>query len=157
MQTFYLILKTLHIFAFVAAIGATLTNLIAYRQFWKIYSRDRLQGISAFSIIQGLQIAGMAGMIVLLLAGIGMLAIAHWSFVELTWFQIKLAVIALIFVNGFTTGRTSTMKLKALVEAGPKGPAEAEVALLKSRVRLFFAIQLALFATIVILSVFRFN
>ena len=159
MQTFYLVLKTLHIYAFIAAIGVTLASLLAYRKFWHVYDKDRTQGLSAFPIVEALQVAGMIGMGVLLLAGIGMLAIAHWSFVQLSWFQIKLALIVLLFVNGSTIGRTSAAKLKALMESAqlPSENSEAEVAAVRSRVQLFFSIQLALFATIVLLSVFRFN
>jgi uncharacterized membrane protein SirB2 len=159
MQTFYLVLKTLHIYAFIAAIGVTLASLLAYRKFWHVYDKDRTQGLSAFPIVEALQVAGMIGMGVLLLAGIGMLAIAHWSFVQLSWFQIKLALIVLLYVNGSTIGRTSAAKLKGLMESAqlPSENSEAEVAAVRSRVRLFFSIQLALFAAIVLLSVFRFN
>jgi hypothetical protein len=159
MQTFYLVLKTLHIYAFIAAIGVTLASLLAYRKFWHVYDRDRTQGLSAYPIVQALQVAGMIGMGILLLAGIGMLAIAHWSFVQLSWFQIKLALIVLLFVNGATIGRTSAAKLKGLVESPnvPSQNSEVNVDAIRSRVQLFFSIQLALFAVIVLLSVFRFN
>lgn len=159
MQTLYLVLKTLHIYAFIAAIGVTLASLLAYRKFWQVYDSDRTQGVSAFPIVEALQIAGMIGMGVLLLAGIGMLAISHWSFIGLSWFQIKLALIALLFVNGATIGRTSATKLKGLIESPrvPSESSEVEVAAIRSRVQLFFSIQLALFAAIVFLSVFRFN
>lgn len=155
MEIFYLILKTLHVYAFIAAIGVTLASLIAYRKFWLVYDKDPAHGLSAFPIIQGLQVAGGIGMGVLLLAGIGMLAIAHWSFIDLTWFQVKLGMIALIFINGATTGRTSAMQVKGLMENAQPPYAKSEVPAIKSRVRLFFSIQLALFAAIILLSVFR--
>ena len=157
MQTLYLILKTLHVLAFIIGIGITLANIIAYNQFWKIYEQDHAQGIAAFTIIRSFLMAGSLSMIVLLLSGIGMLAIAYLSFVQVLWFQIKLGLIALIFVNGFTLGRTSAMKVQALIEGKSSTASPAEVSAIQSRTRLFFSLQLLIFFIIVILSVFRFN
>ena len=52
MQTVYQILKVLHIYGFITAIGITMANLIAYRQFWRQYATDRTQGITTFQVIQ---------------------------------------------------------------------------------------------------------
>ena len=158
MQTLYQIVKTLHIFGFIVTVGITIANLIAHQQFWKLYRRDQAQGISAFQIVEKLQIAGMVGMIVVLLAGISMLAIMHWSFVTILWFQIKLTLIVLIFVNGVTMGRTSAMKVQALIKQKQQpSDLHATVDTVQNRTRLFFTTQLILFSTIVVLSVFRFT
>ncbi|HMJ71112.1 MAG TPA: hypothetical protein VK508_19565 [Cyclobacteriaceae bacterium] len=157
MHTLYLILKTFHILSFVIIIGITLANVIAYHQFWKIYEQDHAKGIATFAIIRGFFKAGMIGMIVVLLAGISMLAISEWSFVQLLWFKIKLGLIGLIFVNGLTLGRTSAMKVQALVEGGNTTNDPAELSSIQSRTRLFLILQLLIFVTIIILSVFRFT
>lgn len=156
MQTLYQVVKTLHIFGFITAIGITIANLIAYQQFWKLYIRDREQGISTFKVVQKLQVAGMAGMAILLLTGITMLAFIHWSFIALLWFQIKLGLVVLLFLNGLTLGRTSAMSLQALMKQ--ESPAsEVVVQAIQDRTRVFFTIQLILFSIIVVLSVFRFT
>ncbi|HEY5748066.1 MAG TPA: hypothetical protein VIU12_18475 [Chryseolinea sp.] len=156
-QTLYQILKLLHIYGFITAIGITIANVIAYRQFWRQYASDRTQGIATFQVIQKLQIAGGVGMLTVLLAGFGMLAI-HGVFTSLLWFQIKLGLVVLIFVNGFTLGRTSAVGLKTIIEQKQLIPNEKEFTMaIQQRMQRFLTIQLILFSTIVILSVFRFN
>jgi cytochrome b561 len=156
-QTVYQILKVLHIYGFITAIGITIANLVAYRQFWRHYATDRAHGLSTFQVIQKLQMAGGLGMIAVLLAGIGMLTI-HSAFASLLWFQIKLGLIALIFVNGFTLGRTSAVGLKTIIEQKQPIPNEKEFTLaIQQRMQRFLTIQIILFSTIVLLSVFRFN
>jgi len=156
-QTVYQILKVFHIYGFITMIGISIANLIAYRQFWRTYAADRTQGISVFQVIQKLQIAGMVGVITVLLAGFGMLAI-HGAFTSLLWFQIKLGLIVLIFVNGFTLGRTSALGLKTIMEQKQTLPNEKEFTMaIQRRLHLFSVIQLIFFSTIVVLSVFRFQ
>ena len=156
MQTLYLILKTLHIIAFIIGIGVTFANLIAYNHFFKIYEQDHAKGVAVFGVIQGFFKAGSLSMIVLLLAGLSMLAIADWSFSQLLWFQVKLGLIILIFVNGFTVGRTSAMKVQALIQGKNTTTDRAGLSAIQSRTRLFFSLQLLIFFSIVIVSVFRF-
>lgn len=156
MDTLYLVLKTLHILAFIVGIGITVANLIAYNQFWKLYQLDFEKGIASFAIIKGFFVAGAASMLILILAGLGMLAIAEWSYVQLLWFQVKLGMIVLIFVNGFTQGRSSAMKVQALIERKGAGGDPVEISSLQAQTRRFISLQLLIFFTIVVLSVFRF-
>ncbi len=157
MQMVYQILKVLHIYGFITAIGITMANFIAYRQFWRQYATDRTLGVTTFQVIQKLQIAGGLGMLAVFLAGIGMLTI-HGAFASLLWFQIKLGLIVLIFVNGFTLGRTSATGLKTIIEQKQPIPNETEFTMtIQRRMQRFLAIQIFLFSTIVVLSVFRFT
>jgi len=155
-QTIYQLVKVLHIYGFITTIGITTATLIAYQQFWRQYAAERTHGITIFQVIQKLQIAGMVGMITVLLAGFAMLAI-HSGFASLLWFQVKLGIIVLIFLNGLTSGRTSALGLRALIAQEQKATPPDTVPALKRRVQRFTIIQLVLFSTIVILSVFRFG
>lgn len=150
----YNIVKTLHIVGFATAFGISLATLFAYSRFWKLYGINREQGIAAFKAFAFLQRIGMIGLMLVLLAGLSMLALRNWVFVSLLWFQIKLAFIALIFINGFTQGRTSTMKLDEFVTENKKQELQPEV--LQKKLRTFLSIQLIFYITIIAMSVFRF-
>jgi hypothetical protein len=116
MQTLYHITKIFHIVGFTTAIGITLATFVAYKQFWNLYAISREQGLASFRAFKALQIVGMIGFMVVLVAGIGMLVIMKWTFISFLWFQIKLGLILLLFVNGVTLGRTSSMKLDSFLE-----------------------------------------
>lgn len=156
METLYQITKILHIAGFITAIGVTLSTLIAYGQIWKLYAINREQGLASFRAFKAVQIAGMTGIGLVLIAGVSMLAIMKWSFVSLLWFQIKLGLILLLFVNGLTLGRTSAGKLDAfLKQPSPNTAMNPEE--IRNRTRIFFIGQLLIFASIIIVRVFRFS
>ena len=150
----YTAVKMLHIIGFATAFGISLATFFAYNRFWQLYEINREQGLSAFKAFTFLQRVGMSGLMLVLLAGISMLALSNWSFVSQLWFQIKLGLIALIFVNGFTLGRTSTIKLDHFIN---QGIYEGHDALkLQANLRRFLLIQILLYVTIIFLSVYRF-
>jgi hypothetical protein len=152
MHTFYLTAKTFHIIGFIAAIGVTLATFFAYRQFWKLYAHNAEQGLAAFKTFKQLQIIGMLGLMIVLIAGIFMLVVADWAFIQFFWFKVKLILIGLLFVNGFTFGRTSTLELEAFL-TNPLRPSEAKK--LQNKLRTFQVIQLSIYLVIILLSVFR--
>jgi hypothetical protein len=157
MQTLYHIVKILHVMGFVTAIGTVLATFVTYTQFWKLYAINQEQGLAAFRSFKVLQRVGMIGFLVLLVAGLSMLAIMKWSFLSLFWFQIKLVLIVLIFANGFVLGRTSALKFEAFIsKEQPSSNAIISVTELQSRLRTFLLVQLAIYACIIMVSVFRF-
>lgn len=158
MRTFYEIAKLLHIIGFITAIGVTLATLIAYTQFWKLYDTNNEQGAAAFRSFSQLQTAGMIGLFLALLGGIIMLALAHWSFTALLWFKIKMGLVILILVNGFTLGRTTSLRLSELIAPDHRSDEDArDVQSLRRRLNVFLVLQLGIYAAIIILSVFRFG
>ena len=157
MTTLYQIAKMLHIIGFVAAIGVTLATFIAYKRFWILYGENRDQGIAAFKAFAYLQIAGMIGFATVLVGGLTMVFLVNWSFASLLWFQIKLSLIVLLFVNGLTLGRTSAMKFqKFLSDSRGSSLSDVEIQSLRRRLNRFQLLQLFLFTAIIVLSVFRF-
>lgn len=158
MTSVYQILKILHFFGFIAAIGSTIAGTVAYRYFWQQYKLDRTRVNIIFNLIQGVQVAGMIGMITLLLAGFSMLAISQVAFVSLLWFQIKLGLVVLLFASGLTLGRKTALELKRLVEqAATSQPQASDAIRIKKWAQLFSIIQLTLFSAIVILSILKVN
>lgn len=147
----------MHICGFIVAIGISLADLAAYNQFWKLYKINREQGIAAFRAFSKLQIFGMIGLSVILVTGITMLYIVHWVYVSMLWMQIKLTLVVLIFVNGFTLGRSSTLKLRKLIAQDQSGENTIKVSSLRSRLNLFLILQLAIYGSIIFLAVFQFT
>ena len=151
--TLYLAAKTVHIAAFVLAIGIVACTYMSYSYFWELYGRNKEQGISAFRAYNRLQLTGMISLGVVLLAGIAMLVLMDWRLMQHLWFQVKLALVALIFINGFTLGRTSTIRLRRFLEDDNHDSTESGI--IKRKLRFFQLLQLALYFAIIVVSVFR--
>ena len=158
MNALYQLAKFLHICGFITAVGVSLSSLVVYNQFWKLYNRDHKQGIAAFRAFNKLQITGMIGLTVIIAAGITMLAIAHWSYIFMLWMHIKLTLVALIIIFGFVMARSSTSKLRKLIDPNYQiDGSKVDTVLLRRHLNIFFIVQLAGYTSIIFLSVFRFN
>jgi hypothetical protein len=147
----------LHFIGFIGAIGITLVTFLAYKQFWKLYKKDKEQGLAAFRAFKSLQVVGLIGLALILAAGITMLGILNWNLVHLVWFQIKLGLVLLIFVNGFTLGRVTTLKLQDLIAQNEVSiDSMSDIDKLRKQLQSFQVIQLLIFVLIIFLSVFQF-
>jgi hypothetical protein len=155
MMTLYQVAKTLHIIGFAAALGITFTMYLAYSQFWKLYASNAAHALAAFRTFKSLQVVGMISLLLVIIAGVTMLAIMDWTFVQQLWFQIKLGLIGLILVNGFTLGRTSTIKLHAFIDEGNTSSDPAKAKALKKQLNTFQLLQIIIYVCIIALSVFR--
>jgi len=155
-ETLYQTVLVLHIMGLITAAGVTVTSYFAFKEFWKLYDTSNPQGLSAFKAMSKLQMVGMFGLILLVLSGVGMLAIVDWEYGSQLWFKVKLILVALIFVNSFTQGRIQTLKLRALIH-GQKPVDNNEVELLKRNLAIFQLSQIAIIALIIICSVYKFT
>jgi uncharacterized membrane protein len=153
MHTIYLLAKVLHIAGFIVAAGVSLCTLIANNQFWKLYAKNNEQGLAAFRAFKVLQVVEGLGFLSILIGGITMGGLASWAFAYQFWFKVKLGIIVLLLVNGFTLGRISTQQLGALLAKNSSETTD-EVRV-KNSLRMFQIVQLILFAVIILLSVFR--
>lgn len=147
----------IHLIALTMAVGITIASAVATSQFWKLYDKDRLQGISAFQAIKKFQVFGGLGMLLLILSGIAMLWLYNWAFAEQLWFNIKMTCLLLIFVNGFTFGRKSTIRMGKLIDEGRQvSNSDADILRLKRSQTIFHAGQLSLFFVMIVMASFRF-
>lgn len=146
----------IHLIALTMSVGITIASAVATTQFWKLYDKDRLQGILAFRGIRKFQVIGGLGMLLLILSGIAMLWLYNWAFGEQLWFHIKMGCILLIFVNGFTFGRITTARMGKLLKDEETGNAAVDVSRLRRRQGIFHAAQLSLFFIIILMASFRF-
>lgn len=145
-----------HIAGLVMMAGTTLSDFIAFKQFWKHYPGNPVstqglqQTMSKFPMIMGL------GVGLLILSGVAMMALTQGVFAEMRWFQVKLAVVMILILNGLLVGRKHGVKLHRLLTVAD-GHMSSELQQVKVNLRRFHIMQLTLFVIIIILSVFRFN
>ncbi len=157
-QNIYHLVLVAHITGITMMAGATLTDYVIFRQFWKFYPMDKPR---ALAIREGMsklpQLIGM-GIVLLILSGVGMMAITKGVFGEQVWFRIKFGLVLLVIINGLAVGRRLGVKLRKLLAAQAAGEqTESAVMKVKSSLRLFHVVQLSFFLIIFVLSVFKFN
>jgi hypothetical protein len=150
----YQLSKLIHVAGFILGIGVMLSTTVAFKHFWALYDTNKAQGIAAFKAFGNVQKFGMIGLLLVLAGGIGMFALADSAFWDLLWFRIKMALVVLMLVNGFTFGRTSTLALQSFLKSESTDANRARE--LQSKVRMFQLLQISIFAAIILLSVFRF-
>jgi hypothetical protein len=157
MQLVFDFCHLIHFLAMIMGLGTLLAGAVAFSQFWKLYDENKATGIAAFKAFSKLQPMGMIGLLLLILSGVGMLWFYNWSFMSLLWFQIKLGLIVLMLISGFTYGRTTTLKLQTLLMEGANPKISAgEITALRNNLRRFQMIQISLIVLIIIMSTFRF-
>lgn len=145
----------LHITGIVLLAGTTLMNYIISRQFWSYIEIDRNRAIVINSAtLSFARLTGIGGALTIL-TGIAMVAIFHGAVSSQLWFRVKMALVLLIILNALLLGAPQTTKLKKILLSGVHKSDRLES--VKSRMDLYYAIQLIMFFTIFILSVFRFN
>jgi uncharacterized membrane protein len=138
------------------AVGVTIANTVASKQFWKLYNNNKEHGIAAFKGIKKFQMLGMIGLLLLIVSGITLLGLYNWAYGEQLWFKIKMTCILLILVNGFTLGRITTLKLDKLLKGEHTPDHPKDTFRLRRNHFLFQIIQLSLFSLIIVLASFRF-
>ena len=154
MRILYGLFLTLHILSFITAMGTVVLTLFAYRQFWRLYAINVEQGRAAFRYFLRTGTVGMIGLFAAILAGLSMEFTVSFAHAHFTWFKVKMFLVLLLFVNGFTRGRVASLKLQKLV-AGD-GEAPIAVPVLTRECDLFIYTQLAIYLLIVIMVAFRF-
>jgi hypothetical protein len=151
----YQLSKLIHVAGFILGIGVMLSATVAFKHFWALYDTNKVQGIAAFKAFGNVQKFGMIGLLLVLAGGISMFALSDWAFWDMLWFKIKMALVVIMLVNGFTFGRTSTLALQSFLKSGSTDANRARE--LQSKVRMFQLLQISIFAAIILLSVFRFS
>lgn len=142
----YSIFLTLHIIGFTLFAGITLADALAFRQFWRLWDRDPAQALMTRQVMASFPVFMRIGAIVLILAGVGMMALVNGAFGEQLWFRIKMALVLVIIVNGILGIRL----LRRLDKV-------TSPLVLRGRIQRFHVIQLVLLLGVFFLSAARFN
>jgi hypothetical protein len=155
MGTLLQVCLVLHITGIVLLGGTTLMNYIISRQFWNCVETDRNRAIviNSTTLVFG-RITGIGGVLTIL-TGIGMLAVLHGAVDAQLWFRIKMMLVLLIILNALLFARPQNTKLKSILSAGNQ--TNNELSAVKSKMNMYYAIQLTMLFTIFVLSVFKFG
>jgi hypothetical protein len=157
-QTLYHAALVAHIAGLTIMAGTTLADYVVTKQFWKQYAIDKTKGIAINEATSKLVVLFGIGIILLILSGVGMMALTHGVFGEQTWFRIKFGLVIIIIINGLAVGRTQGAKLRRILHGGPAGNNTDEGLLkIKTNINWFQLSQMGLFIIVFVLSVFKFN
>ncbi|AYL96798.1 DUF2214 family protein [Mucilaginibacter celer] len=154
--TFLQSILVLHLSGLVIMAGTTIVDFTTFKTFWKHFdespgkSKDILVTTSMSSRLIGI------GAALLVITGIGMMALTNGVFGEQLWFRIKIAIVVVLLLNDILFGRRQAEKLRKIINADSAYLTET-VNQIRTRLNIFFALQLLLFFSIVFLSVFKFN
>jgi hypothetical protein len=155
-------LLTLHLTALIIMAGTTFIDYLAFQTFWELFDQDKersagvLQATARFSRLLGIAAA------VLILTGIGMMAVTHGVFGEQLWFRIKFVLVLGLIANGLLGGRRQGVKLRKLIPIDGPAPTHnpdymVQISRIRTNLNRFHIAQLFIFFIIIILSVFKFN
>lgn len=145
----------LHLTALVLMAGTTLVDYLAYASLWKSFDQEERPAALLNMMDRLPRVIGI-GAAMLILTGIGMMALMYGVFGEQLWFRIKFGLVILVVLNGLLIGRRQGVKLRRILNNN-KPILTAEVNRIKSRLGRFHLAQLLLFLLIIFLSVFKFN
>lgn len=144
-----------HLTGLILFAGTSLASQSALRQFWKQYNIDRtkavavLQARAKFPLLMGL------GFGLIILSGVGMMAITHGAFGEQLWFRIKFGLVILILINGIIERKQQVKLAKTVINTEPGFLGRMK--LIKGNLQILQYTQLLLLFLIILLSVFKFN
>lgn len=149
-------LLIVHLAALVVMAGTTLIDYLGYQTFWKLYDRERekssgvLLFLNKFSRLIGI------GAALLVLSGIGMMALTHGVFGEQLWFRIKFGFVLVLIANGILVGRRQGVKLRKAIDLNESGLPQL-MDRIRGNLKKFHIAQLFIFFIIILLSIFKFN
>ena len=98
----------------------------------------------------------IAGAILLIVSGTGLFIVTHGVFAEQIWFKFKMGLIVVLILNGFFFGGRQGAKLKNIIRES-RPDLNSKIGTVNLKLKLFYTFQAAIFFTIIILSIFKFN
>jgi len=149
-------LLIMHLSGLTVLAGTTVADYVTFRTFSKQFKTLGEPSHSLLNLMSRLAIVLAIGGGLLLVSGVGLMAVTHGVFMHQLWFKIKLALILILVLNGFLIGNGQVAKLKK----GLKQSSALKDQLVKGtivRLNIFYLLQLAIFLFIIILAVFKIN
>lgn len=156
--TVYNLALVLHIVGITLMAGATFIEYITFRQFWRTVAYDRNKATSVWETITNQQKLMGFGMLIIILSGVTMMYYLHEAWGAQLWFRIKFGLLIIVIFNGLGARRILGSRLnKTLTLAEPQGNVIDLTAKIRTNILVVHVIQLLLFLTIFVLSIFKFT
>ena len=154
----YTLLQTflaLHLTGLVLMAGTIVVDSMIYRAFWQQYNTDRGRSVNLLAISSKFGRVTGIGAALIVLTGIGMMAVTHGVFGEQLWFRIKFGLVILLIVINLIARRRASKLRKALVPADSGSSTTVTDA--RTFLGRYFMAAFTIFFIIILLSVFKFN
>lgn len=156
--TLYQLALVGHVIGITIMAGASFIDFISFRALWSAFRTDYAKALVLENYLSKLQRFLGIGMLVILSSGVLMMVKLHEVWGAQLWFRIKMGVLLLIVINGLGLRRILGSKLKkVLVQATPANAANEDYRRIKRNFSTVQVVQMFLFVTIYVLSVFKFN
>jgi len=131
--------------------GTTVADTVTFNTFSKSFRKDGMPSLTLLALMDKFSALLGIGAALLIISGTGMMIITHGAFAHQIWFKVKLVLILTLILNGFLVGARQKSKLTKNLDAKER----AENAI--GKIKLFFLVQMGIFLTIILLSIFKFN
>ena len=155
-QTSLSLLLVLHITGLAMMAGAVVADISLSTRSNKILLTDQGRALTLLEGAAGLVPFIGAGALLLILSGTIMVVQLKSAVTQMLWFRVKMPLVILLVLNGVAVGRPLTMRLRKLLS--PNG-GRADLNLvrpIRTRLKVVYVVQILLFLTIFVLSVFKF-
>jgi uncharacterized membrane protein SirB2 len=144
-----------HITGLILFAGTILVEFVTFRQFWKQYHSDKPNMVVGLRLIRKFPVLMGIGFGIIILSGVGMMAITHGVFGEQLWFRIKFGIIIAIIIIRLAGRRQTKVLHNSLMN--DEGDSSFKMHAVKRTLELSGYVQLALLLTILVLSIFKFT
>jgi hypothetical protein len=147
----------LHITGVVLLAGGVLGSYVTLKQLWKYLPGDDRQATAVFKTSQAYNIFFALGGVLILISGFMLLRAFQFTVTHQFWFEVKMALIVFLILNGRIFGGRVIRKLQGLLTA-PGGVTDMlQVGTLRRRLAIFHTLQLLTLLLIFILAVYKFQ
>jgi hypothetical protein len=155
-QTILNSLLVLHLTGLVVLAGTTFINYLLLKNFWKVFDLERDRSVTLYKAMAVFPRLTGIGIVLLILTGIGMMALTRGVFGEQLWFRVKFGLVIVLILNGVLVGRRQASKLGKIVTDRSPGTIQ-QIMQIRINLNWFHLVQLIIFFAIIFLSVFKFN
>jgi hypothetical protein len=145
-------LLVVHLAGLTLMAGTTVVSFISFKNLSRAMPGTRDLFNYYFAKMLGLSGLLVAGGILLVLSGAGLLILTH-AYGQL-WFQVKMGLVLALVLNGFLFGGRQELRIRKVLE-GPDGWDILSLRQPIVNLRTFYAIQMSLFLGVVVLAVVK--
>jgi hypothetical protein len=146
------LLLVLHFAGFTLMAGTTAVNFVAFKRLSTAMTEQIDAVHSYFNNKKIFDSSGLLilGALLLISSGVGLLLLTRVY--DQLWFEVKMGIVVALISNGFLFGGRQERSIKQLLDA-PDSQSHLRLRTPVTNLRIFYAIQLFLFLTIILLSV----
>ncbi|MDJ1503638.1 DUF2214 family protein [Xanthocytophaga agilis] len=150
------LLVVMHLSGLVLMAGTTVTEFVVFRTFISLFKTKGVASASFLKLMSGLEKILLAGGVLLVLSGSGLMAITEGVFLHQTWLKLKLMLILLLPLNGMLVGSPQMKKLRNSL-SDQDSEVNLTIKSIVTKLNIFHTIHLFVFLLIIVLAVFKFN